>query len=161
MLRSLGRAIPRPASVASSNASIKSQSQPTQEIHTEQSSNQILEQSTQSELDTPKKEDIQAKTHESNEEITKKMKERETRYLRAENSINLYGYIVSAGLAILRSTPFQLMQNSGIKAAARVRIDSLYKDLKENDEEGAKKLSERIARMKESSDLQNMLLSNK
>ncbi|MDE7468763.1 MAG: hypothetical protein K2M30_00565 [Desulfovibrionaceae bacterium] len=159
MLRSLGRAIPRPASVASSNASIKSKSQPTQEIHTEQSSNQIPEQATQSKLDIKKEENMEDNTHKTNEEVTKRVKERETRYLRAENSIELCGHIVSAGLAILRSTPFQPMQNSGIKAVARVRIDSLYKDLKESDDEGTKKLSERIARMKESGALQNMLLS--
>ena len=140
MVRSLGRAIPRPVSVASNNASVKSQSQPTQALHTEQLSEQTPELSTQGELDSKKEEDIEIKTSYNNEEVTKRMKERETRHLRAEHSIDLYGYIVSAGLAILRSTPFQPMQNSGIKAVARIRIDSLYKDLTENDEGNSKKI---------------------
>ena len=79
------------------------------------------------------------------EKEDKQLKALEIRYIRAENAIHFYGCIVSAGLAILRGTPYQPMQNEGIKASVRAQIDLIRNSILEEREGVQKELDARIA----------------
>lgn len=75
----------------------------------------------------------------------KEMKELEKRRIRALNSVDLWSHVVSCGIAILRSTPYQEMQKNGIKAVVNVQINAMQDKLRENRQEIQKALEQRIA----------------
>lgn len=79
----------------------------------------------------------------------KEMKELEKRRIRALNSVDLWSHVVSCGIAILRSTPYQEMQKNGIKAVVNVQINAMQEKIRENRQEIQKALEQRIAQRRE------------
>lgn len=77
------------------------------------------------------------------------LKRIEAMCIRGEKAVERYGYIFSAGLSILRNTPYQPMQNEGIKASVRVYTDQMKDRILNDRLKAQKELDARKARKDE------------